>query len=102
MSKPFPLKGSCVTNPILCISFKWTLMSYSIGVLNALQKKHFKTNIPSKVCCGSCIRLRGNSACNSRDSDSFFLNGIYRIWQKICKMIKKQSANNCFSFYTCS
>jgi len=30
-----------------------------LGFWNALQKKYLNTNIPSEVCCGSCIRLRG-------------------------------------------
>ncbi|MGA9153479.1 MAG: hypothetical protein WBZ36_23115, partial [Candidatus Nitrosopolaris sp.] len=36
-------------------------------------KKQRSTNIPSKVRFGSCIRLRGNSACNSRDREPLFL-----------------------------
>jgi hypothetical protein len=73
MLNPLPLRGKCVTNSFLCLSNKWTFISYSIGVWKALQKKQRSINIPSKVRFGSCIRLCGNRAWNSRDRDPLFL-----------------------------
>ena len=73
MLKPLPLRGKSVTNFFRCASSRWISISNSIGVWNALQKKQHSTNIPSRVRRGSCIRLRGNIPCNSRDREPLFL-----------------------------